>query len=46
MSDLIFANDFVGLAETRQALQCLINIVYNYKKHWHFEANVKKGMQL
>ena len=42
MSSLVFAYDFVGLAETGAALQSLIDVVYNYSKHWHFEANVKK----
>ena len=31
-----------GLAETRPALQCLIDIVFNYNNRWCFEANVKK----
>ena len=39
MSGLLFADDFVGLAEIRSALQKLIDIVHNYTKHWHFEAN-------
>ena len=42
MSGLLFADDFVGIAETGQALQSLINIVHNYSKRWRFEANVKK----
>ena len=46
MSSLLFADDFVGLAETGQALQNLINIVHNYSIHWRFEANVKKNAQL
>ena len=42
MSGLLFAKEFVGLAETGSALQKLIDIVPNYTKHWRFEANVKK----
>ena len=42
MSDLLFADDFVLIAETGSAWQCLINTVHNYSKHWRFEANVKK----
>ena len=42
MSGLLFADDFVGLAETGSALQKLIDIVHNYSKRWRFEANVKK----
>ena len=41
MSGLLFADDFVGIAETRRVLQSLIDIVYNYRKRWRFEANVK-----
>ena len=43
MCGLLFADDFVGLAETGTALQSLIDVVYNYSKHWCFEANVKKS---
>ena len=43
MSGLLFADDLVGLAETRTTLQSLIDVVYNYSKCWHFEANVKKS---
>ena len=42
MSGLLFANDFVGLAESGPALQNLIDIVYDCSKRWRFEANVKK----
>ena len=42
MSGLLFADDFVGIAETGRALQSLIDIVYNYSKRWRFEADVKK----
>ena len=42
MSGLLFANDFLGIAETGRALQCLIDTVHNYSKSWRFEANVKK----
>ena len=39
---VLFADDFVGLAEAGSALQKLIDIVHNYSKRWRFEANVKK----
>ena len=42
MSGLWCADDFVGLAETGLALQSLIDVVNNYSKCWHFEANVKE----
>ena len=38
---VLFADDFVGLAETGPGLQSLIDIVHNDSKHWRFEANVK-----
>ena len=42
LSGLLFADDIVGLDETRSASQKLIDIVRNYSKRWHFEVNVKK----
>ena len=42
LSTLLFADDFLGVAETRSVLQSVIDIVDNYSKRWHFEANVKK----
>ena len=42
MSGLLFADDFVGIAETGSALPSLIDIVHNFSKYWRFEANVKK----
>ena len=41
MSGLLFADDFVGLAVTRPAMQCHINRVYNYSNSWRFESNVQ-----
>ena len=41
MLGILFADDFVELAETGSALQTLIDIVYNYSKRRWFEANVK-----
>ena len=34
MSGLLFADDFVGIAETGPALQSLIDVVHNYSKRW------------
>ena len=34
LSSLLFADDFLGIAETGRGLQSLIDIVYNYSKHW------------
>ena len=36
----LFADDFIGNAETGSALQSLIDIVHNYSYCWQFEANV------
>ena len=41
MSSLLFVNDFVGLAETGQALQSLIDVAYHNRICWGFEANIK-----
>ena len=43
MHGLLFADDFVGVAETDQTLQSLIDRIHNYSKLWRFEANVKKS---
>ena len=39
---LLFADDFVGLSDSEQGLQALIDVVYAYSKKWRFEANVAK----
>ena len=41
LSGLLFADDFVGIAETGSALQKLIDAVHNYSNCWRFEANLK-----
>ena len=41
-NSLLFADDFVGLSDSEQGLQALIDFVYAYSKKWHFEANVAK----
>ena len=35
-------DDFVGLSDSEQGLQALIDVVYAYSKKWRFEANVAK----
>ena len=42
MPGLLFADDFVGVAESKSALQSMITIVYNYSRRWSFKDNVKK----
>ena len=39
---MLFADDFVGLSDSEQGLQALIDVVYAYSKKWRFEANVAK----
>ena len=38
----MFAEDFVGLADTGLDLQSLIDSVHNYSRRWRFEANIRK----
>ena len=35
-------DDFVGLSNSEQGLQVLIDVIYAYSKKWRFEANVAK----
>ena len=39
---VLFADDFVGGAETGSALQRLVDTVHNYSKCWRFEISVKR----
>ena len=42
LNGLLFANDFVGLSDSEQGLQALIDVVYAYtcSKKWRFEAKL------
>ena len=42
LNGLLFVDDFVGLSDSEQGLQALIDVVYAYSKKWRFEANVAK----
>ena len=42
LNGLLFADDFVGLSDSEQGLQALVDVVYAYSKKWCFEANVAK----
>ena len=43
LNGLLFADDFVGLSNSEQGLQALIDVyVYTCRKKWHFEADVAK----
>ena len=42
LNGLLFADDFVGLSDSKEGLQNMINVVHAYSKKWSFEANVTK----
>ena len=42
LNSLLFADDFVGLSDSKEGLQDMINVVHANSKKWHFEANVTK----
>ena len=42
LNGLLFADDFVGLSNSEQGLQALIDVVYAYSKKWrHWDAHLK-----
>ena len=43
MSGLLFADDFVGVSESKENLQKLIDIVYKFCNRWRMRANVSKS---
>ena len=40
---LLFADDFVGITESSENLQQLINIIYEFCSKWRLYANVNKS---
>ena len=42
LKGFLFAEDFVGLSDSKEGLQDMINVVNAYSKKWRFEANVTK----
>ena len=40
MGGMLFADDFVGVSESRESLQKLIDVVYRYCNRWRLKANV------
>ena len=42
LNGLLFADDFVGLSDSKEGFQDMINVFHAYSKKWHFEANVTK----
>ena len=43
MGGMLFADDFVGVSESRESLQKLIDVVYRYCNRWRLRANVGKS---
>ena len=40
---LLFADDFVGVSESKDQLQMLIDVVHAYCRKWRLKANVSKS---
>ena len=40
---MLFADDFVGVSQSRESLQKLIDVVYGYCNRWRLKANVGKS---
>ena len=43
---MLFADDFVGVSDSKESLQKLIDIVYSYCSNWRLQANVNKSAVL
>ena len=39
----MFADDFVGISDSKESLQKLIDVVYSYFSKWRLRANVSKS---
>ena len=39
---MLFADDFVGISDSKESLQKLIDVVYSYCSKWRLRANVSK----
>ena len=40
---MLFADDFVGLSDSKEQLQKLIDVVHSYCNKWRLKANVTKS---
>ena len=40
---MLFADDFVGVSDSKESLQKLIDVVYSYCSKWRLQANVIKS---
>ena len=43
MGGLLFADDFIGVSESKDQLQTLIDVVHAYCRKWRLKANVSKS---
>ena len=41
---MLFADDFVALSDSKEQLQKLIDLVYNYCNKWRLKANVTRSV--
>ena len=40
---MLFADDFVGISDSKESLQKLLDVVYSYCSKWELRANVSKS---
>ena len=40
---MLFADDFVGVSDSKESLQKLMDVVHGYCNKWSLKANVSKG---
>ena len=40
---MLFADDFVGISDSKEGLQMFIDVVYSYCSKWRLRANVSKS---
>ena len=43
LEECCFADDFVGVSDSKESLQKLIDVVYSYCSKWRLQANVNKS---
>ena len=43
VSGMLFADDFVGISDSKESLQKLLDVVYSYCSKWRLRANVSKS---
>ena len=43
LEELLFADDFVGISDSKESLQKLLDVVYSYCSKWRLRANVSKS---